>query len=284
MRTKLATLVALALVAPLLVLVSPGTGQGACFGSAPTITGSGEINGTAGDDVIVGSEGNDRIRGFTGNDKICGAGGDDRIGGGPGTDEVDGGAGNDQLDSGSGTDTVRGGDGDDVINCGTDTDTADGGPGLDTARTSGDEACETVSNAVRLREGENLIETLATRLSTRQQTPRPRGTRRSSGRFTATLSRTEASGTLAWRLTFRRLTGRAVVAHIHRGARGRAGQIIARLCGPCRSGTRGNARVRRESHVRSILDGATYVDIHTRANRRGEIRGQISRVPQPSAR
>ncbi len=42
-----------------------------------TISGAGDIAGTAGDDVICGSAGNDRIAGLGGNDIIYGSGGDD---------------------------------------------------------------------------------------------------------------------------------------------------------------------------------------------------------------
>jgi len=44
-----------------------------------TITGSGDITGTEGDDVICGSDGPDRIAGLGGNDVIFGFGGDDQL-------------------------------------------------------------------------------------------------------------------------------------------------------------------------------------------------------------
>jgi ELWxxDGT repeat protein len=50
-----------------------------CNGLAPTITGSGTINGTAGPDVILASGGADVINGRGGNDTICAGGGDDTI-------------------------------------------------------------------------------------------------------------------------------------------------------------------------------------------------------------
>src|SRR5437763_5346110 len=57
-----------------------------CSVPAPpgTITGSGVINGTAGDDIIYGSPGADTINGLGGNDLICGLGGADTIDGGTG--------------------------------------------------------------------------------------------------------------------------------------------------------------------------------------------------------
>src|SRR5882762_6069324 len=55
-----------------------------------TITGSGFIVGTPGDDVIVGSTGFDVILGLGGNDLICGNGGNDYIDGGRGDDLIAG--------------------------------------------------------------------------------------------------------------------------------------------------------------------------------------------------
>lgn len=128
-------------VLALVALVLGGSGVAAqtvftCDGKAPTITGSGVINGTSGDDVIIGSAGNDVINGGSGNDTICGEGGDDVISAGSGndrmwgeirsgTDTLVGVAGNDQIDGGSGNDllvdpqglgqTLSAGSGDDTI-------------------------------------------------------------------------------------------------------------------------------------------------------------------------
>jgi len=68
-----------------------------CFGMAPTITGSGEIDGTPGDDVIVGSAGDDKIDGGGGGDVICGLGGNDDIVAGVEASLIDGGLGIDKC-------------------------------------------------------------------------------------------------------------------------------------------------------------------------------------------
>src|SRR3954447_22801404 len=49
-----------------------------------TISGSGTIAGTNGNDVIRGSDGPDTISGRNGDDVICGLGGADTLDGGPG--------------------------------------------------------------------------------------------------------------------------------------------------------------------------------------------------------
>jgi hypothetical protein len=79
---------------------------------------------------------------------------------------------------------------------------------------------------------------------------------------------------LTWRLTFSRLTGKAVAAHIHRGVRGKAGPVIVPLCAPCKSGAQGKATVD-SSVVNALESGRTYVNVHTKKNPAGEIRGQL---------
>lgn len=96
-----------------------------CYGRAATITGSGSIMGTPGNDVIVGSEEADFIDGAGGNDRICGLGGADEIEGGLGNDRINGGLDNDllvgdvyEVDApavGGGNDLMQGGPGDDYM-------------------------------------------------------------------------------------------------------------------------------------------------------------------------
>lgn len=261
---------------------SPGarSDEPLCFGSAATITGSGTIEGTPSDDVIVGSDGNDVIHGKFGNDKICGGAGDDKIGGGPGDDQLDGGAGNDELSGGEGVDTILGGEGDDTIEGGADTDTCDGGPGANTAVTTGFEACETVTNASppAAAPAEKPL-TLKATLTVGQEVPHPKGTRGATGLFSATLTKTDSGATLVWRLTFKKLTGPAVAAHIHNGSRGHAGPVLVTLCGPCAPGANGTVEVSGQPARHTILSGDAYVNVHTARNPGGEIRGQIAKPP-----
>jgi CHRD domain len=120
---------------------------------------------------------------------------------------------------------------------------------------------------------------LRTALTARQEVPRPKGrANRASGLFTATVTRSGTSGAIAWRLTFNRLTGRAVAAHIHIGARGRAGGVALPLCGPCRNGARGTGTLS-ASLLAALEAGRAYVNVHTRQNLAGEIRGQLPQVP-----
>ncbi|TYL84331.1 VCBS domain-containing protein [Bradyrhizobium cytisi] len=62
------------------------------------------IQGTAGNDVLVGGAGIDTIDGREGNDQISGGAGADQLFGGAGNDRIAGNAGNDHIDGGAGFD------------------------------------------------------------------------------------------------------------------------------------------------------------------------------------
>lgn len=111
----------------------------------------------------------------------------------------------------------------------------------------------------------------------RAEVPKPKGVK-AGARGVLGLTKTESSGSfsIAWTLTFKNLTGKAAAAHIHRGKVGKAGPVLVSLCGPCRSGQKGKARISK-SVAAAIKSGATYVNVHTAKNAAGEIRGQIKK-------
>ena len=120
---------------------------------------------------------------------------------------------------------------------------------------------------------------ISTRLSSRQEVPKPKGNvKRATGSFTALLRKPGLTGTVAWRLRFSGLTGRAIAAHIHIGRVGRAGPVAVALCGPCRNGQRGTADLT-TAQLAALQAGRGYVNVHTPKNPGGEIRGQIRAVP-----
>ena len=80
------------------------------------------IDGTPGDDTLVGTSDPDTINGYGGNDQIIGLEGDDYLYGGDGHDLLFGYEGNDFMYGESGDDFLRGYDGDDYL---------DGGDGFD---------------------------------------------------------------------------------------------------------------------------------------------------------
>ncbi len=82
------------------------------------------INGTPGDDLLIGTPNNDRINGFDGDDNIIALAGDDFIEAGFGDDTILGQEGDDRIFPSFGNDTVLAGPGDDFIQ---DTGQAQGG-------------------------------------------------------------------------------------------------------------------------------------------------------------
>jgi CHRD domain len=117
---------------------------------------------------------------------------------------------------------------------------------------------------------------LSATLKVRFEVPKPTGVRAgAAGRFTGTAVELENDrARVTWRLTFSRLSGRAVAAHIHSGRPGKAGGVLAPLCGPCRFGQRGTATIT-HAQLRVLRSGRAYVNVHTPRNQAGEIRGQI---------
>lgn len=92
-----------------------------------------------------------------------------------------------------------------------------------------------------------------------------------AGTFTAQVV---GGKTLKWTLTFSHLTGPAAAAHIHLGAKGKAGPVLIALCGPCKSPVSGSVKVT-NAQLTDLTKGKTYVNVHTAKNPNGEIRGQV---------
>lgn len=120
----------------------------------------------------------------------------------------------------------------------------------------------------------SAVATARAAMNARQEVPRPRGAARARGTFSVNATKSGTSARVTWTLSFSRLTGRALAAHIHVGARGRAGRVVVPLCGPCRSGVRRTLTVSGAT-LAALESGRAYVNVHTRRNPAGEIRGQI---------
>jgi hypothetical protein len=105
------------------------------------------------------------------------------------------------------------------------------------------------------------------------EVPKPKGAK-GTGAFSATVTENAKGGVMKWQLTFTGLTGRALAAHIHLGKTGVAGPIIVPLCGPCQSGQQSMTAIGKDT-IAALKSGRAYVNVHTKKNPAGEIRGQI---------
>ncbi|NVO29552.1 calcium-binding protein [Donghicola sp. C2-DW-16] len=89
------------------------------------------VDGTNGNDNLIGTAEGDMLRGKVGNDTLSGAAGDDTLIGGAGSDRILGGSGNDRLSGGSGADNLNAGAGDDLLKGGGGGDKLIAGQGAD---------------------------------------------------------------------------------------------------------------------------------------------------------
>ena len=130
-----------------------GLGDDTLFGG----TENDVLFGEEGADSLFGDEGADELQGGTGNDFLSGDAGDDLLFGQAGDDTLDGGDGDDTLAGNDGTDTLVGGAGSEVLEGGQGNDRLIGGAGQDTYRFSLGHGQDTITDTVRVGEG-NLIQ------------------------------------------------------------------------------------------------------------------------------
>ncbi len=116
--------------------------------------------------------------------------------------------------------------------------------------------------------------TVSAKLTPGADVPKPKGASGASGSFSGKYVEHKSSATLTWKLSFTGMTGPALQAHIHLGKPGVSGNVIVPLCGPCKNGITGTAKIS-ESVIRALEAGKAYVNVHTKRNPAGEIRGQI---------
>ena len=95
------------------------------------------INGTDGNDSLLGTAAGDIINGLGGNDTIDGLGGRDTIAGGAQQDRLLGRGGNDSLNGGGGNDLIKGNEGSVTLTGGAGNDLLQGGPGTDSLTGAG---------------------------------------------------------------------------------------------------------------------------------------------------
>jgi hypothetical protein len=131
--------------------------------------------------------------------------------------------------------------------------------------------------------------TYRTVLTAGAEVPKPKAATGAGGLFASSITKDGTSYSISWKLTYRKLSSPAVAAHVHRGRVGIAGGVILALCGPCRTGQTGTAKVTK-AVAEAMRKGMAYVNVHTTQNPAGEIRGQakltrtsIGEPPPPPA-
>ena len=97
----------------------------------------------------------------------------------------------------------------------------------------------------------------------------------STGTGTLTASYDTASRKLSWKGSYSGLTGPATAAHFHTGEPGKNGGVALAIT-PNASPFEGSATLN-DAQAADLLAGKWYVNVHTEANKGGEIRGQVTK-------
>lgn len=96
----------------------------------------------------------------------------------------------------------------------------------------------------------------------------------SKGMGTADLTYDDATKMLTWKVEFSDLTGPATAAHFHGPAKeGESAGVAIPIAGT-ESPMEGSATLTDEQ-AQQLADGLLYINVHTEANPKGEIRGQV---------
>jgi hypothetical protein len=101
----------------------------------------------------------------------------------------------------------------------------------------------------------------------------------STGTGDGTFTLNTATNELTWSVTFSGLSGPAIAAHLHGpGAPGANAGVVVGFDPPkAPAGEIKGSNVILKSQVADLQAGKWYVNIHTAANKGGEIRGQLTR-------
>jgi CHRD domain len=99
----------------------------------------------------------------------------------------------------------------------------------------------------------------------------------SKGKGTADLMYDPTSKNLTWTITFDGLTGPALAAHFHGPAEpGKTAGVAVPIGQKPTSPAKGSATLT-DAQAADLMAGRWYVNVHTEANKAGEIRGQVTK-------
>ncbi|HEX7388702.1 MAG TPA: CHRD domain-containing protein [Acidiphilium sp.] len=97
----------------------------------------------------------------------------------------------------------------------------------------------------------------------------------SSGSGTMTGRYNSKTHMLYWHVTYHHLSSKMTAAHFHGPAEpGQNGPVLVPISGPHHSPIVGKAKIT-DAQAKTILDGMSYVNVHTVKVPAGEIRGQV---------
>jgi hypothetical protein len=97
----------------------------------------------------------------------------------------------------------------------------------------------------------------------------------SKGTGTLTATYDTSSKKLSWKGSYSDLSGPATAAHFHSGEPGTNGGVAVPIT-PSTSPFEGSATLT-DAQAADLLAGKWYVNVHTEANKGGEIRGQVTK-------
>ncbi|MEA2887802.1 MAG: hypothetical protein QOD11_2162 [Bradyrhizobium sp.] len=98
----------------------------------------------------------------------------------------------------------------------------------------------------------------------------------SAGKGTADIDYDAATKKLSWKLNYSGLSGPATAAHFHGPAAPGANAGVAVPIPNTASGSEGSATLT-DAQAADLMAGKYYVNVHTEANKGGEIRGQVTK-------
>lgn len=98
----------------------------------------------------------------------------------------------------------------------------------------------------------------------------------SPGKGTADVSFDTATKVLTWKVNYSGLTGPATMAHFHGPAEAGKNAPVAIPFKDAASGAEGSATLT-DAQAADLMAGKMYINVHTDANKGGEIRGQVTK-------
>lgn len=129
-------------------------------------------------------------------------------------------------------------------------------------------------SAVLLTGSTSFAESMSVKADLQASSEVPPTTSKGTGALTGTYD--TATKVLTWSVTYSGLTGPATAAHFHAPAeKGKNAGVEIPIKGALASPITGTATLTDEQ-AKNLTDGMTYFNIHTAANKGGEVRGQVA--------